>query len=274
MAEIHGTLDRPGCRIHYWLGGPEGAPLVVFTHGAICDHHMFDPQVPAVADRWRILMWDVRGHGRSQPASTFSTAEAAADLSALIEHCGYTQAVLVGQSMGGMISQEVVFTYPERVRGLAIVGSSCITLPLTWAEALGLKLSAPLLRMWPYGPLLRTIASASGLRRETQAYVRTAASHVSHRDFARIWAGVIMAIHPEPGYRITCPLLLTHGDQDATGNIRKIAPVWARRDPLCRYEVIPSARHVANYDNPERFNALLIAFLNSLDGHTPMRDRH
>ena len=57
------VMERKGCPLHYWVGGPQGQPLVVFTHGACVDHHSFDPHVPVVAQRYRVLSWDVRGHG-------------------------------------------------------------------------------------------------------------------------------------------------------------------------------------------------------------------
>jgi pimeloyl-ACP methyl ester carboxylesterase len=68
-------------------------------------------------------------------------------------------------------------------------------------------------------------------------------------------------LHSEPGYRITQPVLLVHGDQDRLGDIAKIAPRWAAREPNCRYEVIPNASHMAMMDNPEVYNRLLLDFL-------------
>ena len=60
-------LERRGCPLHYWLGGPEGAPLVVLMHGATVDHRMFNPQVENLVHDYRVLVWDARGHGKSQP---------------------------------------------------------------------------------------------------------------------------------------------------------------------------------------------------------------
>jgi len=61
-------------------------------------------------------------------------------------------------------------------------------------------------------------------------------------------------------------LLLTHGERDGTGNIRKVAPHWAAREPHCRSVVIPGAGDCANQDNPEFFNRLLLDFLSE---HAP-----
>ncbi|NDJ61253.1 MAG: hypothetical protein GYB67_09020, partial [Chloroflexi bacterium] len=61
VVELEGAvLERDGTAIHYWLAGPETAPLVTFTHGALMDHRMFLPQVAALVPEYRVLVWDVR----------------------------------------------------------------------------------------------------------------------------------------------------------------------------------------------------------------------
>src|SRR5512143_2235215 len=80
-----GLLKREGFNVHYWLGGKANAPLVVFTHGATIDHHEWDATLPLVLDAgFRILAWDVRGHGRSRPAA-FDMSAALEDLRALLD---------------------------------------------------------------------------------------------------------------------------------------------------------------------------------------------
>jgi 3-oxoadipate enol-lactonase len=129
------VLQRAGCPLHYWLDGPEGRPLVVFTHGAWLDHTAFAEQVALVVRAYRVLSWDVRAHGRSRPTPTFTIRAATTDLVALLDHLGYAQAILVGHSMGGNIAQEVVFLHPTRVRALVLVGCTCNTLPLSRRDA-------------------------------------------------------------------------------------------------------------------------------------------
>jgi pimeloyl-ACP methyl ester carboxylesterase len=256
------VLERDGCPVHYWLAGPEGAPLVVLTHGATADHRMFDPQLGAVARDYRVLVWDVRGHGRSQPiGSSFSIAQAVEDLLAILDRVGCEKAALVGQSMGAYIAQELVFSHPERVAALAVVGGVCITFKLSRLEQLALRSSPALFRLWPHTSLRRAIGRASSIRPEVQEYIFEAAGQISKVDFSKIWSGVASCIHYEPGYRIEQPVLLTHGEFDGTGNIKKDAPRWAARDPQVRYVVIPEAGHVANMDNPAFFNPLLMGFL-------------
>ena len=76
-----------------------------------------------------------------------------------------------------------------------------------------------------------------------------------------MWKAIANCLHEEPGYIMSIPLLLTHGDLDRAGNVAKTALEWAEREPDCRYEVIPEAEHNANQDNPVFFNRLLVGFL-------------
>jgi pimeloyl-ACP methyl ester carboxylesterase len=63
----HATIERPGCRIHYWLAGAPDAPLVTLSHAALTDHTFFATQVSALVSRYQVLTWDIRGHGASRP---------------------------------------------------------------------------------------------------------------------------------------------------------------------------------------------------------------
>lgn len=71
------VVNRKGCPIHYWLAGQLNKSLIVLTHGATADHQMFDAQVEILVKNYRVLTWDVRGQGESQPIGEgFSIPEA------------------------------------------------------------------------------------------------------------------------------------------------------------------------------------------------------
>lgn len=256
------VLERGGSRLHYWLHGPADRPLVVCTHGATMDHRMFDAQIAALVPEYRVLSWDVRGHGRSQPlGASFSIRGAAADLLAILDQLGVAQAAFVGQSMGGSIVQELVFVAPQRVAALVLIGCACTTLPISAGEAWALQMSLPLLGMYSERRLRQQIARRTAITPAVRAYALDACSQVSKQNFLTIWAGLTRCLHYEPGYRIRQPLLLTHGAHDDLGNFRKLYPAWAARDTNGRFVVIPDAGHNANQDNSSFFNALLLAFL-------------
>jgi 3-oxoadipate enol-lactonase len=258
------TLERPGCTIHYWLGGREDRPLVALLHGATMDHRMFDSQLEALAEHYRVLSWDNRGHGASRPLTgNFHLEDCADDLVALLDHLGVEKAVLVGQSMGGMIAQHIYLRAPERVRAIVIIGSVNITFPFAKWEVWALKLSLPLFNLWPYGSFARTVAKSTAIKPEVQKYALETINQLSHEEFLTIWRAVSIAVDEKgiPDHRIRVPLLLTHGDHDNTGSIRKQAPSWAAQEPDVQYVVIPDAGHNANQDNPAFFNRVLLEFL-------------
>jgi len=255
-------LERKGCPIHYWTGGPEGRPLVVLTHGACVDHRSFDPIAPVVAQQYRVLNWDVRGHGLSQPmGENFTVPLAAEDLLAIVDRLGYQQAVFVGHSNGTYISQELAFRHPERVKALVIADGTCITWTRTAFENWIVRSSGDFMALLPYETLKKAGLGYVSSKKEVQAYTYAAYSMLSRQDYLTIWRGASHSLHAEPNYRITQPLLLVHGDDDKMGDIAKIAPAWAALEPNCQYVVIPHARHFAILDNPDFFNKLLLEFL-------------
>jgi 3-oxoadipate enol-lactonase len=260
----HHALERPGCTIHFWSAGPPDRPLVILTHGAWLDHAEWDALFPLLAHRYRVVVWDVRAHGRSRPTTIPFTIRAAAnDLVAILDHLRVDKATLVGHSMGGNISQEVVFLYPERVDALVLLGCTCNTLPLSRLDRFWLRLGMPLLHLYPRDLLIAQSARAGALVPGVQVYLAAAFDKLFRAELVAILSATTDCLPEEPGYRIAHPLLLAHGAEDATGNIRRIAPLWAAREPHCRYEVIPDAGHTANLDNPTHFDALLLDFLHA-----------
>ena len=259
------VVPHAGSRLHDWLAGPADGPLIVLSHGASMDHRMFDEQLgPLVDAGYRVLTWDIRGHGRSQPIGRvpIDVADMTGDLLAVLDHLDITGPICVGgQSLGGYIAQDLVHREPRRVAAMVIIGSTCLTLPIARWEQWALRSSVWWFVPWPWPHLTRTIARSTALRPQVRAYAETAVGTMSKSDFIQVWRGLTRALRPEPGSRIDVPLLLTHGDQDRTGNIARTTPAWAARDPQCRYEVVPDASHNANQDNPEHFNRILLDFL-------------
>jgi pimeloyl-ACP methyl ester carboxylesterase len=161
---VHYVLRRNGCDLHYWMTGSHHHPLVVLTHGAWIDHTEFESLVPALKDKYRLLLWDVRGHGLSKPADPrFSIHEAMLDMLALIDTQQTGQVILIGHSMGGNLSQEIVFYHPERVQALVCVDCTCNTLKLTSIEKIIMKLAFPLLHLYPYEVFRKQAANISAL---------------------------------------------------------------------------------------------------------------
>ncbi len=256
-------LARPDATIRYWTTGPDTAPTVVFLHGATLDHHAWHPQAVALAERFHVVVPDLRGHGDS--TGRFSFADAVQDVLALLDHLAVDQVVLVGLSLGANIGQEVVRREPARVLALVVADATCnsaVRHPL--AAATGVTVLRMQALQSP-ATFARRAARATAADPQVQQYVLDANAHRSARETVDILTSLLMtALRAEPGYRLPVPTLLMHGDLDRIGDIKASLRTWARSDPRARYAVIPHAGHASNLDNPRAFTAVLQAFLDEV----------
>lgn len=264
MVNLSSTLSLQGCALRYDDSGGDGVPLV-FSHGAGADHVMFDAQREHLrAQGYRVVIWDMRGHGLSRPAGVRFTAEQAiADLRALIEHLALDRPVLVGQSLGGNLSQAVVRRHPDLARALIVIDSTWNTAPLSWKERLLVKAAAPSLSMIPAKRLPGMMAEASAMTESARADARRAFSQLSKKEFVQVWRATVDLLDPAPSYRTPVPLCLIRGERDRTGNIAAAMPRWARAEGV-EEVVIPGAGHISNRDDPHAVNAAIEAFLRTV----------
>jgi 3-oxoadipate enol-lactonase len=110
-------LETNGARIAYDTEG-EGEP-VVLIHAGVANRSMWDDQVAALRDAYRVIRYDTRGYGETTTEKvSFSNR---ADIAALLDHLGEASAHIVGLSRGGMIALDFTVESPERVRSLAVV---------------------------------------------------------------------------------------------------------------------------------------------------------
>ena len=96
-------------------------PVVIFSHGFLMDHSMFDAQVAALRDTHRVITWDERGFGGTRATGDFSYWDSANDVLGLMDHLGIRSAVLGGMSQGGFLSLRAALTAPDRVEALILV---------------------------------------------------------------------------------------------------------------------------------------------------------
>ncbi len=242
------------------MGGKEAGPLVVLTHGATIDHHEWDATLPVVGEHFRVLTWDLRGHGLSRPGS-FSIQESVGDLVALLDALQVEQAILVGHSIGGNLHQELVFRHPERVRAMVCLDCTWNFQKLTGLESFMLGLAEPIFKLYPYKLLVDQSLGLIANSRASQELLRPAVESHSKDEFTRIMMAGTACLHYEPGYAVNKPLLLIVGDKDATGNIRKAMPAWANAEPDCKLMIVPNAKHAPNLDDPQAFHLALMEFL-------------
>lgn len=260
MVEV---LERPGCVLHYRDSRTSGVP-VLLTHGAGADRRMFGPQYDALAATgYRVIAWDLRGHGASRPNHLPFTADRALeDLLALIDHLDLDRPVLVGHSLGGNLSQEAVRRDPGRFAGLVVIDSTWNTGPLTRTERFLLRCAAPVLRLIPTRSLPRLMANASAVTTHARHDAARAFGQLSKTEFIEVWQATISLVAPVPAYRTPVPLCLIRGAHDTTGNIATAMPRWAAAEGINEH-VIADAGHIATQDAPQAVTDALLTFLHT-----------
>ncbi|MGH2558019.1 MAG: alpha/beta fold hydrolase [Thermomicrobiales bacterium] len=119
--------QRDNARIAYdpgaWPDGSDAAPVVVLLHGLLADRNAFAAQREALADQFRVISPDARGHGASPSVANqwYSIAELAADIVAILDVEAIAAAHLIGHDLGGATAFEVARKHPARVRSLTLI---------------------------------------------------------------------------------------------------------------------------------------------------------
>ena len=112
------------------VDGPADAPVVVLVNSLGATRAMWDPQVPALAERYRVVTYDARGHGDSPtPAGPWTLDDLVDDLVALLDGVGARRAHVVGISLGGMTAMRLAAREPDRVDRLALLCTTAKTEP-------------------------------------------------------------------------------------------------------------------------------------------------
>lgn len=111
--------------VSYSVAGPQDAPVVVLSNSLGATRAMWDPQVPALAERYRVVSYDARGHGESPaPAGPYALDDLVDDLVALLDEVGAARAHVAGLSLGGMTAMRLAVREPHRLDRLALLCTS------------------------------------------------------------------------------------------------------------------------------------------------------
>ena len=245
-----------GIAIDYEVTGD--GPVVLLSHGYGSTRHMWDDQHRALADRWRVISWDMRGHGQTDSPddpARYSAGLTVADMRALLQQLGVERAVIGGLSLGGYVSLAFALAHPEMTRALVICDSGPGYRNAEARAAWNARAHERATNLEAKG--LDALARRS---RETQQAVHRSAQGLAHAARGMLAQESSQVIDGLASIRV--PTLIVVGDQDQPF----VAPseYMAKKIPGARLEVIPGAGHSSNLDQPEIFNRVLREFLASL----------
>jgi len=245
-----------GIEIDYEVSG--SGPVLLLSHGYGSTRHMWDDQHRAFADRWRVVSWDMRGHGQTDSPDDpkrYSAALTVADMRALLQHVGAERAIIGGLSLGGYVSLAFALAHPAMTQALVICDSGP-----------GYR-NAEARAQWNQRAQERAASlEAKGLdaltrrSKETQQAVHRSAQGLAHAARGMLAQEGSQVIDGLASIRV--PTLVIVGDQDQPF----VAPseYMAKKIAGARLAVIPGAGHSSNLDQPEAFNRVLREFLTSL----------
>lgn len=254
-----------GIEMRYEDTGGDGPP-VLFSHGFLMDHTMFDPQIDALADRYRCIRWDERAFGDTVAPGPFSYWDSADDAVGLLDHLGIDQAVFVGMSQGGFLSLRAALAHPDRVRALVLVDSAADT-----DDAETIDGYQGMIHVFEHGSdeeregVFGIVAGLIlGDDRLNEEWIPT--WRVIDRDQLAT-AGRALLERDDISDRIgqiSCPIFAIHGTADqaiVTDRARALAAAASDHRGIVEIE---GAAHAPNLSHPARVNAALTEFLDSL----------
>ena len=251
-------------RLYYETVGSGQA--LVFVHGFSLDARMWDDQFEVFASRYRVVRYDLRGFGRSDvPTGPYSHAD---DLKALMTQLGIDRAHIVGLSMGGGVAVDFALAYPDSIS--ALVPVDAVVDGHRWSAAW----DESVIPLWKLG----RSGDVEGARQLWMAHSLFAPALAGS---CGAWLRQMMLaysgwhwLNQDPGRgleppaagrlaEIQTPTLIVLGERDLP-DFHIIADMLHQQIPGARKVVLPGAGHMANMEAPEKFNEVVLQFLEEL----------
>ncbi|MCI2418266.1 3-oxoadipate enol-lactonase [Saccharopolyspora sp. K220] len=244
--------------VNYELSGPDGAPVVVLSNSIGTDLTLWDEQVPALAQEFQVLRYDQRGHGSTAAGpGPYTLKQLSGDVLALLDNLGIRKAHFAGVSLGGMTGMWLAEHAPERIDRLALICTSAeLGPPSNWRERAALvrekgtrAMVEPSLPRW----FTAELAGRADIV-EKFGGMLAAADDEGYAGCCEAIAS--MDLLPKLA-EITAPTLVIAGAEDPATppeHAERIAASVAG----ARVEVLSPAAHLANAEQPEAVNRLLL----------------
>lgn len=251
-----------------------GVPLV-FIHGALLNSDLWTRQIETFSDLFTCIAYDLRGHGRTGPTDLrrYTVGTFADDLAELLDALELRRPILCGLSLGGMIAQSFAAKYPERLRALVLCDTGVSTCHYLTDrilnQAIGLVtptatfLGVPEFRRFTH--LINQCFGDHSWVAQTEKsvdFVSKAVGMVKSQEVVKI-VTALRKFDSSPLYRPKIPALILNGESDSPFILRH-AKILQQAYPGADYRNIPKAGHLANLDNPETFDLMLLEFLSEL----------
>jgi 3-oxoadipate enol-lactonase len=249
--------------LHHRFDGPEGAPVLVLSNSLGTTLEMWDELVPALAERFRVLRYDTRGHGRSPVApGPYSIDDLGRDAVALLDRLGLERVSFGGVSLGGMTGMWLAARAPERIDRLAVCCSSPhMPPPEMWTERADAVRSRGMAALAD-ATLGRWFTPAASERRPGAVErVRRGLLCIAPEGYAGC-CEAIREMDLRPALRsIRAPTLVIAAEDDPSTPPERHGRVIAESVPGARLVVLGEGRHLVAVERPDEVAPLLLDHL-------------
>jgi pimeloyl-ACP methyl ester carboxylesterase len=260
IAAAQVTTGTSSAGLFYEVSG-SGEP-VVLIHAFSVDHRMWAPQIALLEKRFRVVRYDLRGHGKSDgPLRPYSQHD---DLRSVLDALGIDKATLIGLSAGATVATDFAIANPNRVARLMLASPGLSghvpSPPLTWTQpvfqAAGTGNAEGAAKLWADTPIM-------ALRNDLSAAPTVRDLVMSN---VRLWTYITNPVQPlmPPAIKrlpeVKCPVLVILGEQDLS-HIKEIAGLLVNGIAGAQLVTIPLAGHMVNLDAREEFNQAVESFL-------------
>ncbi|MFJ2598600.1 alpha/beta fold hydrolase [Streptomyces erythrochromogenes] len=223
------------------------APPIVLVHGTRFSAGQWSPQLASLQQDFPVFAVDLPGHG-SRSAQPWSLGAASEVIAGAVDSLGRGPALVVGHSLGGYAALEFARRRPELLRGLVLAGASASTtgawaIPYRWVAGLVPRVPADRLTRWN-DRLLRRLYPP-------EVVGATIRAGYAFHTLPAAWGEVLGRFEADAMRHVDAPVLILNGEKDTV--FRSGEREFARAHPHARIELIPRARHLANFDDPEAF---------------------
>jgi 3-oxoadipate enol-lactonase len=259
-AKINGT------ELHLSVAGQEDKPALILNHSLATSHEMWGLQLPVFARHFRVVAFDMRGHGASAaPSGAYSLEQLADDVVGVADHLGLKRFNFLGLSIGGMIGQVLGFRHGARLEKLVLSSTLMGTVDAAGAKA------------WDERNVL---VRQQGSRTQIDGTIARwlSAEFQKKAPFSAQWIRDLIAATPADGYAgcgeaikamqltterlgaIKTPTFVIAGEKDP-GATPEMGAKIAAAIPGARSFVVPGGYHLCNVEFPHIFSEAVLAFL-------------
>lgn len=257
-------IETNGFMTSYLDTGPGAAGTVMLGHSHFSDHRMWQPQIEALSRHYRVVAYDLRGHGATDaPEGACGLSDLAGDARALMDGLGIERAHFAGLSLGGMIAMAFALDAPERLCSLLLCDTAAEMPRSVWDERIETA------RREGLGPLVEPTMTrwfTSGFRErspEAVAQMRDIAANTSLAGYVGCAEAIRTMRLADRLREIRLPTRVIVGADDPATPVSS-AKLIAERIAGADLVVIDDAAHLANLEQPEAFSRAMVEFLDAV----------